>query len=75
MNFINKLINLYKRKLVRHKNSIFFRQLLEIMRNKLIICLSIPTPGFLHFYYILGANLGSNLHGDVSVMVFELSAH
>ena len=31
-------------------------------------CLSIPTPGFPHFYYSLGANLGSLLHGDVSVM-------
>ena len=25
-------------------------------------------PRFLPFYYILGANLGSPLHGDVSVM-------
>ena len=27
------------------------------------------NPGFPHFYYILGANLGSLLHGDVSVML------
>ena len=33
-----------------------------------MLCLSIPTPGFLHYYYALGANLGSLLHGDVSVM-------
>ena len=29
---------------------------------------SVPTPGYPQFYYILGANLGSLLHGGVSVM-------
>ena len=29
-----------------------------------------PTPVFPFFHYILGANLGSLLHGDVSVMLF-----
>ena len=29
---------------------------------------SIPTPGFPHFYYMLGANLGLLLYGEVSVM-------
>ena len=29
----------------------------------------IPTPDFPHFYYMLGANLGSLLYGDVSVMM------
>ena len=28
----------------------------------------IPTPDFLHFYYMLGGNLRSLLYGDVSVM-------
>ena len=28
----------------------------------------IPSPDFPHFYYILGANLGSLLYGNVSVM-------
>ena len=28
----------------------------------------IPTPDFLHFYYMLSGNLGSLLYGDVSVM-------
>ena len=47
-----------------------FQQSIEMVRNKLIIGLSIPTPGSPHFYYILGANLGSLLHGDVFVMRF-----
>ena len=33
-----------------------------------MLCLSTLTPGFPHFYYILGANLRSFLHGDVAVM-------
>ena len=33
-----------------------------------MLCLSIPTPGFPRFYCILGANYGSLLHGDVSMM-------
>ena len=33
-----------------------------------MLCLSTPTAGFPHIYYILGANLGSLLHGDVSTM-------
>ena len=68
MNFINKLLILYKRKLNIHNNRILFQQLLEIMRNKLMICLLIPTPGFPHVYHILCANLWSLLHGDVSMM-------
>ena len=28
------------------------------------------SPDFPHFYYMLGANLGSPLYGAVSVMVF-----
>ena len=41
-----------------------------INRNaeKLILCLLIPISGFPHFHYILGANLGSLFHGDVSVI-------
>ena len=31
-----------------------------------------PTPGFPHFYYMLGANLGLRLYGKVSVMIIEL---
>ena len=33
-----------------------------------MLCLSTPIPGFPHFYYTLGANLGSLFHRDVSVM-------
>ena len=29
---------------------------------------SIPIPGFSHLYYMLGANLGLLLYGEVSVM-------
>ena len=38
------------------------------LRYKLYFSFSIPTPGFLHFYYMLGANLGLLLYGEVSVM-------
>ena len=33
-----------------------------------IFIISIPTPDFPHFYYMLGGNLGSLLYGDVSVI-------
>ena len=35
---------------------------------KLYFLFSIPTPGFPHFYYMLGANLVLLLYGEVSVM-------
>ena len=38
------------------------------LRGKLYFSFSIPTPGFPHFYYMLGANLGLLLYGEVSVM-------
>ena len=38
------------------------------LRDKLYSSCSIPTPGFPHFYYMLGANLGLLLYGEVSVM-------
>ena len=44
-------------------------QVLSIkLRYKLYFSFSIPTPGFIHFYYMLGANLGLLLHGEVFVM-------
>ena len=33
---------------------------------------SIPTQGFPHFYYMLGANLGLLLYGEVSVTCFSI---
>ena len=51
------------------KSSVAFLKYFSIV----ILCqklISIPTPEFPHFYYILGANLGSLLHGDVSVALF-----
>ena len=59
---------LYKEKLDRHKKDTF-QHLIEILRNRLLLCLLIPMPGFPHVYYILDANLGSLLHGDNSVML------
>ena len=38
------------------------------LRYKLYFSFSIPTLGFPHFYYMLGANLGLLLYGEVSVM-------
>ena len=46
----------------------YFSTTFYILRNKLMLCLSIPIPGFPNFYYVLCANVGSFLHGDVSVM-------
>ena len=40
------------------------------LRYKLQFSFSIPTPGFPHFYYMLGANLGVFLYGEVPVMPF-----
>ena len=46
------------------------------MRDKLYVSVSIPTPGFPHFYYMLGANLGLLLYGEVSVtQVWLLCQH
>ena len=42
------------------------------LRYKLYFSFSIPTPGFPHFYYMLGANLGLLLYGEVSVMFCHL---
>ena len=36
--------------------------------DKLYFSFSIRTPGFPHFYYMLGANLGLLFYGEVSVM-------
>ena len=38
------------------------------LRYKLYFSFSISTSGFPHFYYMLGANLGLLLYGEVSVM-------
>ena len=38
------------------------------LRDKLYFSFSLPTPGFPHFFYMLGANLGLLLYGEVSVM-------
>ena len=38
------------------------------LRYKLYLSFSIPTPGFPHFYYMLGANLGLLLYGEVSMI-------
>ena len=40
------------------------------LRYKLYFSFSVPTPCFPHFYYMLGANLGLLLYGEVSVMTF-----
>ena len=42
---------------------------LNVLKDKLHFSFSIPTPGFPHFYYMLGANLGLLLYGEVSVML------
>ena len=41
---------------------------MEKYRNFSLFIILIPSPGFPHFYYMLGGNLGSLFYGDVSVM-------
>ena len=44
------------------------------LRHNLYFSFLIPTPGFPHFYYMLGANLGLLLYGEFSVMfVFNMA--
>ena len=45
------------------------------LRGKLYFSFSIPTPGFPHFYYMLGANLWLLLYGEVSVMPCFLTVY
>ena len=40
----------------------------NIKKQANVVCID-TYPRFPPFYYILGANLGSLLHGDVSVMI------
>ena len=44
------------------------------LRDKFYFSFSVPTPGFPHFYYMLGANLGLLLYGEVSVMEISVFA-
>ena len=44
------------------------------LRYKLYFSFSIATPGFPHFCYMLGENLGLLLYGEVSVMVQKRAA-
>ena len=41
---------------------------MEKYQKLFIFIILIPTPDFLHIYYMLGGNLGSLLYGDVSVI-------
>ena len=40
------------------------------LREKLYFSFSVPTPGFPHFYHMLGANLGLLLYREVSMMTY-----
>ena len=68
------VIMLYKTNLNKYKISIFTCFINE-KRNKLCLSFSIPTHGFPLFYYMLGANLGLLLYGDVSVMLRSTLIH
>ena len=46
----------------------YFSTINRNIETQAIVMFINTTPGFPHFYYILGANLGSLLNGDVSVM-------
>ena len=67
MNFIYKSLILYKRKFNRYKIGYFstINRNTETQADVMFINI---YPRYLSFYYSLGANLGSLLHGDVSVM-------
>ena len=44
-----------------------------ILKKQTCIIILIMTPGFPHFHYMLDANLGSFLYGDIPVMLLESS--
>ena len=46
-----------------HSQLLFYGESMKII----IFIILIPTPDFPHFYYMLGGNLGSLLHGYISV--------
>ena len=56
------------KQILTHINKHILHVLLIKLRDKLYFSFSIPTPGFPHFYYVLDANLGLLLYGEVSVM-------
>ena len=64
-------------KLIQTNINKYILHILSIkLRYKLYFSFSIPTPGFPHFYYMLGANLGLLLYGKVSVMeILSNSSH
>ena len=72
MNFIYKLLILHKRKLIIGITIGYFSTINKTIEKQSNVMLINTYPGFPDFYYILGANLGSLLYGDVSVMLFLL---
>ena len=79
INFKLNVIMLYKTNLYKIKIIIFYmfyikKEKGKNERNKLCLSFSIPTPSFPLFYYLLGANLGLLLYGDVSVIGMFLTS-
>ena len=67
MIFISNLLILHKINLNMHKIEYFSTINRNIEKQASVILIN-TYPGFRQFYYILGANLGSFLHGNVSVL-------
>ena len=62
------MVHYHIKQILTNINKYIFHVLSIKLRDKLYFSSSIPTPGFPHFFYMLGANLGLVLYGEVSVM-------
>ena len=62
------MLQYFIKQILTNINKYILHDLSIELRDNLYFSFSIPTPGFPHFYYMLGANLGLPLYREVSVM-------
>ena len=62
------MLQYFIKQILTNINKYILHDLSIELRDNLYFSFSIPTPGFAHFYYMLGANLVLPLYGEVSVM-------
>ena len=63
------MLQYFIKQILTNINKYILHDLSIELRDNLYFSFSIPTPGFPHFYYMLGANLGLPLYGEVSMML------
>ena len=62
------MLQYFIKQILTNINKYILHDLSIELRDNLYFSFSIPTPGFPHFYFMLGANLGLPLYGEVSMM-------